>query len=63
MTQNFTGLKARRINIGPDNRPIIALVAGKKPLAYIEFSAARRLVDEVHDLADQRDRELREGNA
>lgn len=63
MTRRFNGLRAARYEFkeGKDSRPVIAFYAGEKVVAFIEFTAARRLVDRVHDLADARDREIREG--
>jgi hypothetical protein len=42
-------------------RPVIALHFGDRVI-YTEYSTARKLVDQIHDLCDDHERTQREGN-
>lgn len=62
MSERFSAPRVRRYMFKATNgssRPVLALQAGDRSL-FIEFIHARAMVDQVHDLADEHERQLRE---
>lgn len=61
----FYGAHAERIEYtkGTPSRPVIVISAGVHRKIYLEYSIARQLVDDVHDLCDQYEAELRQSPA
>ncbi|MHA3723467.1 hypothetical protein ACXR2T_06270 [Leucobacter sp. HY1910] len=66
MNTKFRGLKVRPYEFRQkdgNTRPVLAFYAGGgKPIAFIEFDAARGLVDAVHDACDAHEQLLREAD-
>lgn len=57
----FYGAHAERIEYSKQepHRPVIVIRAGVNHKIYLEYSIARQLVDDVHDLCDQYEAELK----
>lgn len=62
MTKRFEGVGAKTyiFREGEEERPVVAIYIGGRRAGFIEFDAARRLVDRIHDLCDDHERQLRE---
>lgn len=58
MVRRFGGLKPRDYEfVNPhDSRKVIALFAGGKPIAFIEYPDAYEFVNTIHDLAEAHER-------
>ncbi len=63
MSTRFNGPRAKNylFRTPEGERAVIAIYAGPKKLGFIEYDTARRFVDQIHDLCDEHEQQLREG--